>query len=197
MIAIDWFVQLLPFAYLLITAGLIFGLFKSKNLLRPAVIVVLALQIIKIGLLVFGQYYIWSHNSFSQGLLPPHTPISYFIGYVSYRFVLPFIFSVLIALIIYFAVKILNRRFQSRLFYEDEPGLIFYGIIAVGHPLWLFYFFAILVSAVIFYSFALFFKKLKFGEVFSLRYLWLIMAFLILIFNQSLLRLPIINSLKF
>lgn len=197
MTVIDWFVQLLPFVYLLITAGLILGLFKSKNWIRPAVIIVLALQTIKAGLLVFGQYYLWSHNAFSQGFLPPYTPISYFINYVGYRFVLPFIFSVFIACIFYFLAKILNRRSQNRLFYEDEPGLIFYGIIVVGHPLWLFYFFAILAGAIIFYLFALVSKKLKFGEVFSLRYLWLIAAFLILIFNQSFLRLPLINSLKF
>lgn len=197
MIVIDWFVQLLPFAYLLITAGLILGLLKSKNWIKPAVIIVLALQALQAGLLIFGQYYLWSHNAFSQGFLPPYTPLSYFIEYVGYRFVLPFIFSVFIALIFYFLAKILNRRFQNRLFYEDEPSLIFYGIIVVGHPLWLFYFFAILASAIIFYLFASVSKKLKFGEVFSLRYLWLIIAFLILVFSQTILNLSIINSLKF
>lgn len=197
MIAIDWFVKLLPFAYLLITAGLILGLVKSKNWIKPAVIVVLALQTLKAGLLAFGQYYIWSHNEFSQGLLPPHTPISYFINYVGYRFVLPFVFSVFTALIFCFAVKIINRRLQNRLFYEEEPGLIFYGIIVVGHPLWLFYVFAILLGATIFYLLALVFKKWKLGELFSLRYLWPIVAFLTLVFSQTILNWPIINSLKF
>ncbi|HRY76627.1 MAG TPA: hypothetical protein P5524_00460 [Candidatus Paceibacterota bacterium] len=197
MIAIDWFVQLLPFAYLLITAGLILGLFKSKNLLRPAVIVVLILQTVKVGLLVFGQYYVWSHNPLSQGLLPPHTPLSYFIGYVGYRFVWPFALSLFIALLFYFVAKIINRRFQNRLFHEDEPGLIFYGIIVVGHPLWLFYVFAILLCAIVFYLLGLIFKKWKFGELFSLRYLWPIAAFLILVFGQTILSWPIINSLKF
>ncbi len=197
MIAIDRFVQLLPFAYLLITAGLILGLFKSKNWIRPAVIVVLSLQLIKAGLLVFGQYYLWSHNVFSQGFLPPHTPISYFLGYVGYRFVWPFVFSFIVALVFYFVIKIWNRRSQARLFYDDEPALLFYGIIAVGHPLWLFYLFAILVCAIVFYLIGLFLKKWKFGELFSLRYLWLIAAFLILIFNQTILNWPILNSLKF
>jgi len=197
MVWIDWFVNYLPLVYLLITAGLVLGLLKSKNFTRPAVVVVIGLELIKAALLIFGTYYLWSHNNISKFLLPPHRSVGYFISYVSYRFILPFAFSLLAALLVFLAVKFINRSFQERLFYSDEPGFIFYGIIVVGHPLWIFYLFAILAAAAIFYLVGLIFKKLKFGELFSLRYLWLAIAFLVLFFNQLILRLPLLNSLKF
>jgi hypothetical protein len=194
---VDWFVKYLPLIYLLITAGLVLGLLKSKNFIRPAVIVVIGLELIKAGLLIFGTYYLWSHNNISKFLLPPHRSLSYFISYVSYRFILPLAFTFLAALLVFFAVKFINRLFQERLFYSDEPGFIFYGIIITGYPLWVFYLFAILALAILFYLVGLIFKKWKFGELFSLRYLWLAVSFLTLFCGQIILRLPLLYSLKF
>lgn len=197
MVFIDSFVKFLPVCYLLIAAGLIFGLFKSKNLIRPAVIVVLALEVIKAGLLVFGTYYFWSHNAVSKLLLPPHQKISYFISYTSYRFVLPFLFALGAALLFYFLAKIISRFLNERLFYSDEPLFIFYGIIITGHPLWISYIFLAVIAAILLYFSGLIFKKLKFGELFSLYYLWLVIAFLVLLFNKLILQIPLLHSLKF
>jgi len=197
---IDIFAKFLPIGYLVITAGLILGLFYKKisqKLIRPAVIVVLALEIIKAGLLVFGTYYLWSHNAVSKLLLPPQQKISYFISYTSYRFVLPFLFSLAAALVFFFFVKIINRFFKERLFYSDEPFFIFYGIIVTGHPLWIFYLFAIIIFGILLYLLGLYFNKIRFGELFSLYYLWPIVAFLVLLFNKVILKIPLLQSLKF
>jgi len=199
MVFIDSFVKFLPVGYLAIAAGLIWELFirkNPKNLIRPAVIVVLALEVVKAGLLVFGTYYLWSHNAVSKLLLPPQQKISYFVSYVSYRFVLPFLFALGAALLFFFFAKIINRFFKERLFYADEPLFIFYGIIITGHPLWIFYIFLAVIAAILLYFSGLIFKKLKFGELFSLYYLWPVIAFLVLLFNKLILQIPLISSLK-
>jgi len=200
MALIDSFIKFLPILYLFITAGLIWELFirkNPKNLIRPAVIIVLALEVIKAGLLIFGTYYLWSHNPVSKFLLPPYQKISYFISYTTYRFVLPFVFALGAALLFFFFAKIINRFFKERLSYADEPLFIFYGIIITGHPLWIFYLFAVFILGLLVYILGLFWEKIKFGELFSLYYLCLVIVFLVLLFNKVILQIPLLQYLKF
>ena len=170
MIFINAYIKYLPLVYIAITAGLIFSLYikQTKRFIKPAVIFVIISIILKIILEFYGQYYIWSHGDASQGLLPPYTPINYFMGYCAYRFIWPVLASILVGLVFIVLAKILNKYFGQRFFEDDEPWHIIYGLIIVGHPYWIFYIFAVIISAVAIYLFNLIFQKMKFGQIFSL-----------------------------
>lgn len=196
---IENYIKFLPLVYIAITAGLIFGLRKkqTKRFIKPAVIFVLVSVVLKIVLLFFSQYYIWSQGDASKGLLPPYTPISYFIGYCAYHFAWPVIAAILVGLVFIVLAKILNKRFDQRFFEDDEPWHIIYGLIIVGHPYWIFYIFAVIIAAVAIYLFNLIFKRMKFGQVFSLYSLWIPLAFIVIIFSSWIIKIPFIQSLKF
>jgi hypothetical protein len=198
-VLIENYIKFLPLVYIAITAGLIFSLHKkqTKRFIKPVVIFVLASIILKIALLFFGQYYIWSHADASQGLLPPHTPISYFIGYCAYHFVWPVLAAILVGLAFIVLANILNKRFDQRFFEDDEPWHIIYGLVIVGHPYWIFYIFAVIGCAVAIYLFNLIFKRIKFGQVFSLYSLWIPLAFVVIVFSDWIIKIPIIQSLRF
>jgi hypothetical protein len=198
-VLIENYIKFLPLVYIAITAGLIFGLRKkqTKRFIKPAVIFVLVSIVLKIVLEFFGQYYVWSHGNSSQGLLPPYTPISYFIGYCTYRFVWPVLAAILVGLVFIVLAKILNKRFDQRFFEDDEPWHIIYGLVIVGHPYWIFYIFVVIIAAVAIYLFNLIFQKMKFGQIFSLYPLWIPVAFMVIVFSEWIIKIPIIQSLKF
>jgi hypothetical protein len=196
---IENYIEFLPLVYIVITAGLIFGLRKkqTKRFIKPAVIFILVSIVLKIVLLFFSQYYIWSHASESRGLLPPYTPISYFIGYCAYHFAWPVIAAILVGLVFIILAKILNKRFDRRFFEDDEPWHIIYGLVIVGHPYWIFYIFVVIGCAVVIYLFNLIFRRIKFGQVFSLYSLWIPLALIVIIFSSWIIKIPFIQSLKF
>lgn len=207
---ISSYLNFLPYCFIIITATLIIGLFKplglflkndsgvkSKYVVRFAVIFVLILYLGALVMEVGGTYYLWKQGSPAKFLLPPYQSIRYFIGYVGYRFVVPILSVILVGALFFFVSKIIDHIFQNRIFYLEEHWLIFYGIIIVGHPLWIFYLFAMLVFGVVTYLLGIIFHGLKFGEFFSLRYLWLPLALLILLFQNWLIKFPFFYSLKF
>ncbi len=198
-VLIENYIKFLPLVYIAITAGLIFSLRqkRTKRFIKPVVIFVLISIVLKIALEFFGQYYIWSHGDASQGLLPPHTPISYFIGYCAYHFAWPVLAAILVGLVFIVLAKILNKRFDQRFFEDDEPWHIIYGLVIVGHPYWIFYIFSVIGLAVLIYLFNLIFKRMKFGQVFSLYSLWIPLAFVVIVFSDWIMKIPIIQSLKF
>jgi len=199
MFFINAYIKYLPLVYIIITAGLIFSLrFKqTKRFIKPAVIFVIVSIILKIALEFFGQYYIWSHGEASKGLLPPHTPLTYFLGYCAYRFAWPVISAVLVGMVFIVLAKLLNKKFDQRFFENDEPWHIIYGLIVVGHPYWIFYIFSVIVCAILIYLFNLIFKKMKYGQVFSLYQLWLPIALVVMVLSDWIIKIPIIQSLKF
>lgn len=197
MLFLERFFGYLPIFYLILTAGLILTLKKRPLLIKPAVFLVIFLNFFKVVFLIFYQYNLWKNSEISKFLLPPYQPFSYFFSYVSYRFLLPFAFPLGVALIFYFLLKILNHFFKERLFYPEEPFFLFYAIIILAHPLWIFYIFSIIFLAIVLYCLGLVLKKIKFGELFSLYYLWLILTFVILLFNRYLINFPFIKTLKF
>lgn len=196
---IENYIKFLPLAYIVITAGLIFGLpnGRAKRFIKPAVVFVLVSVFLKIILEFVGQYYIWAHGDASRGLLPPYTSIDYFLGYCAYRFAWPVIAAILVGCVFILLAKILNKYFDQRFFEEDEPWHLIFGLIVVGHPYWIFYIFAVIISAVAFYLFDLIFKKIKFGQVFSLYRFWIPMALVVMIFSEWIIKIPILQSLKF
>ncbi|HNW96695.1 MAG TPA: hypothetical protein PLQ44_02210 [Candidatus Paceibacterota bacterium] len=196
---IENYIKFLPLVYIAITAGLIFGLSNGrvKRFIKPAVIFVLISITLKIILEFFGQYYIWMHGDASRGLLPPYTSINYFLGYCAYHFAWPVIAAILVGWIFIVLAKILNKRFDQRFFEDDEPWHLIYGLIIVGHPYWIFYIFAVIGFAVVFYLFNLIFKKMRFGQVFSLYRFWIPIALIVMVFSEWIIKIPFLQSLKF
>ncbi len=91
------------------------------------------------GYLTYEQYQIWKVSGIAQLLLPPHQPIRYFIQYAITHFWTASMIAFAAALLALVAAKLLNRKFQERFFFPDEPWLFATGILLAGHPGWIFY----------------------------------------------------------
>lgn len=70
-------------------------------------------------------------------LLPPYEPISYYLFYITTRFWLPYLLSLAFSGIAFLTAKYLNKRFDNRFFYDEEPYIIALGMFLSGHPFWL------------------------------------------------------------
>ncbi|MGB9847757.1 MAG: hypothetical protein ACPLKV_00880 [Minisyncoccia bacterium] len=192
----------LPFVYFVLTAGLIIGFKKIQQLIKPAVILILILKIAELTIKVIGQFLIFKNSEIAVYLLPPYQKLSqFFLHYIDYRFLLPAIFPILVGLLFFFLANILNRLAGERFFEKEEPWMLFYAIIFLGHPMWLVYIFLILIIAIILYLVQLAFKKIQFNQRLPLYYLWLPLA--IVVFFLQKVNLPIewinnfINSIRF
>jgi len=195
-------INYLPFVYFIITAGLILGFAKIKQLIKPAVILLLILKILELVIKTIGQYLAFKSSGIGIFLLPPYQKINeFFLHYIDYRFILPIIFPILVGLIFFFLVQIINRLSGEKFFEKEELWMLFYAIIFLGHPMWLIYIFLILVAAIFLYFLQVIFKKIQFGERLPLYYLWLTLA--ILVFFLQKIQIPIswlnnfLNSIKF
>jgi hypothetical protein len=80
-----------------------------------------------------GQYLAWAGDSTAVKFLPPIQPITYFLGYVWIRFLLPVFISFLIAGLWYLILNFL-RRYQDRFFENGEPELGFALALFIGWP---------------------------------------------------------------
>lgn len=140
--------------------------------------------------LSYDQYAIWAiSGSPASYLLPPHQPISYFLGYAFMRFLSPPLATFLFAVIFLAASRLINKKFQNRFFYADEPYLAGAGIIAVGYPLFFVYGASVLLCALICSIIAR-------GRA-STYYMWIPAAILVILVNAVWLsRLGILNVLR-
>lgn len=191
-----------PFIYFLITAGLILAFKKIKQLIKPAVILILGLKIFEVIFKSINQYLIFKNSDVSSFLLPPYQNLNqFFFQYISYRIIYPIIFPILIGLLFLFLTKIANRFSEERFFEKEEPWMIFYAIIFLGHPFWIVYIFLIFIIGLILYLVQLIFKKINFGQRLPLYYLWLPIALLIFLFQNFIFYIPYVgnflNSIKF
>ena len=85
------------------------------------------------------QYRVWHGDPVAKFLLPPYQSWSYFIGYVSDRFIGPFILSIAAAIFLMYIARTLNRRFGGRFFEPEEPVLFGIGVFLCGYPGMVFY----------------------------------------------------------
>lgn len=124
----------------------------------------------------YDQYIIWKiGGGISSYLLPPYQDISYFLFYAGTRFIAPALFAFLLALIFLFVMRFVNKKFQNRFFYEDEPYIAVLGILAVGYPALLLY-----LPIVIF---AVLIRALVSGARISAYYVWIPAALLVILVN--------------
>jgi hypothetical protein len=91
--------------------------------------------LILIGLVLsFLNGYLWKHDAVSYRLLPPYSPFSYVFHYSwQHYFAVPVI-TIFFALIVFWGIKWLNKKFQETFFYDEEPYLAALGILATGWP---------------------------------------------------------------
>ncbi len=200
------FWQFIPVFYIVLIIILIANQLKFKvaNLGKFVAFFVVAIELIRGILFSLTTYFLWKNDAVSQFLLPPYQKINYFLSYVGYRYIIPFLTSLLVAVIIFKLIKFLNNRRGNRFFYDDEYWFVFLGILVVGHPLWVIYIFSALIIGAVVNLIRIIFAKRSGGGggdskkiIFSLRYIWLPLAILILILNKWLIDLPIIKDLKF
>lgn len=190
------------FLYFILTAGLIIGFKKIQQLIKPAVILLLILKIAELTIKVIGQFLVFKNSEITAYLLPPYQKITeFFLHYIDYRFILPAVFPILVGLFFFLVAKFLNRLAGERFFEKEEPWMLFYAIMFLGHPMWFVYIFLVLIIAIVLYLLQLVFKKIQFNERLPLYYLWLPLA--ILVFFLQKINLPIswlndfINSIRF
>jgi hypothetical protein len=195
-------INYLPFIYFILTAGLVIGFKKIHQLIKPAVILLLILKIAELIIKVIGQFLIFKNSEITVYLLPPYQKITeFFLYYIDYRFILPAVFPILVGLFFFLMAKFINRLAGERFFEKEEPWMLFYAIIFLGHPMWFVYIFLILIIAIVLYLLQLVFKKIQLNERLPLYYLWL--PFAIFVFFLQKINLPnswfndFINSIRF
>lgn len=109
------------------------------------------------AILIFGllscksyqQYQIWHKHDISRYLLPPFQSIVYFLKYSFTHFFETYLISLGAGLLFLWLANLLNNRCQKRFFEEGELYLGTLAIFVLGHPLWMFYFLAIMSVGVI------------------------------------------------
>lgn len=81
-----------------------------------------------------GQYLTWRSGPPGIYFLPPHQPMSYFVGYVWQRFGKESATTLFLAGAVFLLVKIANLLTRDRLFYDEEPYFAAIAILAAGWP---------------------------------------------------------------
>ncbi len=112
---------------------------------------------IGVVILVFGllfykscqQYQIWRENDISKYILPPYQSIVYFLKYSFTHFFENYLISLMAGLLFLWLANLLNNRCQKRFFEEGEIYLGALAIFVMGHPLWMFYFLAVMSIGVL------------------------------------------------
>lgn len=142
-----------------------------------------------------AQYLAWAGGAPTKYLLPPYQSINYFLIYVWWRFWASQVLSLGVALVIFYLAKWYNRRHDNGFFYDEELYYLATGVFLVGHPLWIFYFIAVIIFA----SAVIGFRALVLGkkEKFSLYYFWLPTAAFVIIISKWLSVLPLYLASKF
>lgn len=126
------------------------------------------------------QYRAWSVGA--PGLLPPHTPITYFLYYVGFRIWVPYIISLVVAFLWLGGMKILNKKYHERFFYNDEFLSAPLALFLVGYPGVLVY---ILAFFCVFILGSLI-QTIRGGENqrFSMQFLWIPIALCVILINE-------------
>jgi len=128
---------------------------------------------------IYGQYLLWESNALTKYLLPPYQSLNYLFFFTFKRFFGPYIISFFVGLLVFFTIKILNKRSNYRLFYKEEPLLAFISIFTVSHPGWILYLILIFTTHFLI-SLLYYFKK----EPVSFRYLWVLGALFVILISK-------------
>jgi hypothetical protein len=185
-------------AFLSMVGLLIFWIIKktpvNEKFLKRLFWIVLISIVIQSIYLSAVHILIWNSSPAGKAFLPPTLPWSYSLNYVFYHYCKRNLFTIISALILLFVVKFLNKRFEERFFYPQEPYLMSLGILWSPWPGGIVVFLGVvLITFLIIQIINIFsFKK----ERISMLYLWLPCSLLSFFITYAILnRIPIINSL--
>lgn len=143
------------------------------------------LGIIGFFYLTYLQYVVWRDGGqLTRYLVPPYQSVWYVVGYVIGHQAYSYIVSLGVSFIFLGLAFLLNEKFRQRFFEADEPYWGALGIFILGNPWWFCYLAAVLLIAVI-GSLVISYQSKK-SERFSLYYLWLPVAAVILIISKTL-----------
>ncbi len=139
--------------------------------------------------LVYSRYLGWSTGGgVSKFLVPPYNGISYVFGYELFRFLMYYLVALVAALAFLVSARRLNRRFKEKFFENQEPYLGALSIFLLGYPgwgyAWIYYVVAVLALAVL--GSLVVSHLLKKNERFSLYWLWLPVAILVILIKEFL-----------
>ncbi|MCK4805970.1 MAG: hypothetical protein KAS91_02195, partial [Candidatus Pacebacteria bacterium] len=166
----NWFVSFLfttlrPALGLIILAGLLLYWILKKKLLKEKFLKSVAY--IFSGVIIFQSifftilnWWLWSQQGITQRLLPPHSLITYVLRYSWQHYWFESIVIIFTAIIVFFGIYFLNKKFEKNLFYNEEKYLAVLGILAVGWPNCLIFLCLVLLLGILFHlGFLLFNKK--------------------------------------
>lgn len=173
----------LAFAFL----AQVFSFFRKREaakFFRFVFLVSVVLVLAYFVYLVFAQYILWRDSGPpSSFFVPPYRSPLYVINYHFIRFGIYYLISFAAAFAFLFGTKYLNKKFDERFFEKEEPYLGALSIFLLGHPqlgyAWIYYLGAILATSVILSFVRGHFTKRS--ERFSLRFLWLPIAVLVML----------------
>jgi hypothetical protein len=222
----NWFVSFLAMVFrpvigLISMTGLLLFWILKRKLLRENSLKLIAY--IFSGAIIFQSifstifnWWLWSQQGITQQFLPPHTSIAYILKYSWQHYWFEPVIVIFAAIIAFFGIYLLNKKFENQLFYDEEKYLAALGILATGWPNCLIYLSLVLFLGVIFHFLFLFInfireRKMKPGRrtleapplvmrpdsIFrlSLLYFWLPCALLVLLLGAIINKYIIINQL--
>lgn len=139
----------------------------------------------------FLQYDVWQYGGgVLKYLLPPYQGISYFVFYITTRIWLPYVISLVFAIIFFFLVKKYNKKRGGHIFYEEEYWILSLSIFLSGWP-GLFFFF---IFFFLFFIITTFINQiiLKKEKITSTYYFWIPTAIFVIILTRIFLEKSVI-----
>jgi len=157
----NWFVSFLfvilrPALGLIILAGLLLYWVLKKKLPKEKFLK-LVVSIFSSAIIfqsIFSttlNWWFWSQQLITQRLLPPHSPITYVLRYSWQHYWFESIVVIITAIIVFFGIYFLNKKFEKNLFYNEEKYLAALGVLATGWPNCLIFLSLVLFLGVLFH----------------------------------------------
>ena len=150
-------------SFLLITGLLLFQIFKKRlpsvKTLSNLIKIFISFLIIFAIVLSVLNYFAWKQNDVSKHLLPPFSPITYVLHYSWQHYLFEPVVVIVAALLLFWLINRLNKRFNNQFFYDEEPYLAALGILTIGWPNCLIYLSLVLFLGIIFHLFRIIFSS--------------------------------------
>ena len=188
----NWFVSFLlvilrPALGLIILAGLLLywvlkKKFPKEKFLKLIVYIFSGAIIFQSVFFTILNWWFWSQQGITQRLLPPHSPINYVLKYSWQHYWFESIVTIITAIIVFFGIYFLNKKFEKNLFYDEEKYLAALGILAVGWPDCLIFLCLVLFLGVVLHLISFLFNKGR--SRLPLLYFWIPCALLILLLSD-------------
>jgi hypothetical protein len=114
-------------------AAQVWGSEKKAVYFRRLIIVAIFARLAYATLSAYLQYYVWSASPFTQLLLPPHAPWSYFLQYIFTHYLLNALLSISAAALFWLVFEML-RRYRLGVINREEPLAALLAALVVGWP---------------------------------------------------------------